>query len=75
MGYECYKSTPEIPATDEARLHVLFLCCTRYVVEKHGGVMETDPDTYNAYVSIPESNKVACLDELEMLFGCDGLTM
>ncbi|MBW2108359.1 MAG: hypothetical protein JRI36_06825 [Deltaproteobacteria bacterium] len=57
-----------IPATDEARFHVLFLCMVRSVVEKYGVTMKTDPETYNALISIPTSKKDLCFDELEALF-------
>lgn len=67
------QATREIPATDEARLHVLFLCVVRTIVEKHGGTMKTDPDTYDAHISIPKDNEIMCFDELEMLFTDDGL--
>ena len=62
-----------VPATDEARLHVLFLCVVRSIVEKHGGSMETDPETYNAQISVPTNAKDVCFDELETLFTCDRL--
>ena len=62
-----------IPATDEARLHVLFLCVVRSIVEKYGGSMETDPETYNAHISVPTEKKDICFNELETLFTCDKL--
>jgi hypothetical protein len=60
-----------IPATEEARLHVLFLCVVRTIVEKHGGTMETDPDTYDAQISIPKGSETVCFHELERLFPGD----
>lgn len=55
--------------TEEARLYVLLLCCIRFVVEKHGGTMETDPVTHNANVSIPRNKKAVCCQELRVLLG------
>lgn len=68
MRYNQCNVMPAIPATDEARLHVLFLCVVRTVVEKYGGTMKTDPETYNAQISIPTNNKTHCFDELEAIF-------
>ena len=73
MGNNPRQNFIECLSIDQARLHILFLSCTRYVVEKHGGIMETDPETYNAIASIPESNKEACLEELETMFGPNNL--
>jgi hypothetical protein len=68
MRATAYKIPMNIPATDEARLHMLFLCVVRTIVEKHGGTMETDPETYDAQISIPRGNETMCFDELERLF-------
>jgi len=56
-------------STEQARLHVLLLCVTRFVVEKHGGAMETDPATHTAYIRIPASKKTACFEELGEMLG------
>jgi len=69
-----HKTVKNIPATDEARLHVLFLCVVRTIVEKHGGTMETDPETYDAQISIPKGSETMCFDELERLFTGDEQT-
>jgi len=74
MHNDYCKAVQEIPATDGARFHVLFLCVVRTIVEKHGGTMKTDPDTYDAHISIPKGNETICFDELEMLFTNDGLS-
>jgi len=68
-----FENKTVVPATDEARLHVLFLCVVRSIVEKHGGSMETDPETYNAQISVPTNVKDVCFDELETLFTCEKL--
>jgi hypothetical protein len=62
------KPVTHLPATDEARLHVLFLCAVRTIVEKHGGTMETDPETCDAQIHIPKGSETLCFDELEKLF-------
>ncbi len=64
MRYTSQANQPEMPPTEQARLHVLMLCVTRFVVEKHGGAMETDPATHTAYIRIPASQKAACFQEL-----------
>lgn len=68
MKHAFFNPEAPIPAMDEARLHVVFLCVVRSIVEKHGGTMVTDPETYSARISIPTSKKEPCLDELEALF-------
>ncbi|MBW2264774.1 MAG: hypothetical protein JRF28_01190 [Deltaproteobacteria bacterium] len=58
----------EITSTTEAaRLHVLFLCLMRHIVEKHGGTMRTDATTHKAHISIPQSKKTICFQELGKL--------
>jgi hypothetical protein len=69
MRYQKRFDTPRMSATEDARLHVLFLCLIRFVVEKHGGTMETDPVTHNASISIPQSKKAVCCQELTELLG------
>jgi len=64
MKYKNHSNKPEMSPTEQARLHVLMLCVTRFVVEKHGGAMETDPATHTAYIRIPASKKAACFQEL-----------
>jgi hypothetical protein len=64
MRYTSHSDKPEMSLTEQARLHVLMLCVTRFVVEKHGGAMETDPATHTAYIRIPASKKSACFEEL-----------
>jgi hypothetical protein len=73
MGDTSCRAATEIPATDAARFHVLFLCVVRTIVEKYGGTMKTDPETYDAQVSIPKNNESICFDELETLFTYDEL--
>jgi hypothetical protein len=72
MRASSHRAVRGIPATDEARLHVLFLCIVRTIVEKHGGTMETDPETYDAHITIPKGRETICFDELERLFPDDG---
>ncbi len=64
MKYKNHSNKPEMSPTEQARLHVLMLCVTRFVVEKHGGAMETDPATHTAYIRIPASKKAVCFQEL-----------
>ena len=54
---------------EKARLHVLFLCFVRFVVEKHGGTMDTDPETHDASIRIPPRHRDACFKELGKLMG------
>ncbi len=49
---------------ERARVHALFTCILRPVVEKHGGSIEMDSVTYHPLISIPESSKIACFEEL-----------
>lgn len=69
-----HNTARDIPATEEARFHVLFLCVVRTIVEKYGGTMETDPETYDAQISIPKGSETMCFDELERLFPGDEQT-
>jgi len=64
MSCKSHPGNPEMSPTEQARLHVLMLCVTRFVVEKHGGAMETDPATHTAFIRIPASKKSACFEEL-----------
>lgn len=58
---------PWLSTTEKVRLHILFMCCIRFVVEKHGGVMQTDPETLVACMKIPQSHTAACFQELKEL--------
>jgi hypothetical protein len=58
---------PWLSRTEKVRLHILFMCCIRFVVEKHGGAMETDPETLVACMKLPESHTAACFQELKEL--------
>jgi hypothetical protein len=70
MGCATFGSSAVLPATDEVKLHILFLSCVRFVVEKHGGTMATDPHSLDAQLDIPENTKDACFEELgELLNG------
>jgi len=70
MGCATFGSSAVLPATDEVKLHILFLSCVRFVVEKHGGTMATDPPSLDAQLDIPENTKDACFEELgELLNG------
>jgi hypothetical protein len=73
MFHNSAASVAELPATDESRFHVLFLCVVRTIVEKHGGTMKTDPETYDAHITIPKNSETNCFDELETLFTADEL--
>lgn len=52
---------------ESARVHLLFLCLVRYVVESCGGTMEVDPETYKACITVPEGVRVRCLEQLDRL--------
>jgi len=49
------------------RLHILFVSCIRFTVEKHGGIMETDPNVRIATIKIPKDCTIACFEELKEL--------
>jgi hypothetical protein len=53
--------------SERARVHALFTCILRPVVEKHGGTIEIDPATLHPIISIPQTTKVACFEELGQL--------
>lgn len=48
-------------------MHILYISCIRFVVEKYGGLMETDPDMRIASIRIPKQYTVACFMELRKL--------
>ncbi|MCK4728261.1 MAG: hypothetical protein KAT27_05015 [Desulfobacterales bacterium] len=58
---------PWLSTTEKVRLHILYMCCIRFVVEKHGGAMQTDPETLVACMKIPQSQTAACFQELKEL--------
>lgn len=58
---------PWLSTTEKVRLHILFMCCIRFVVEKHGGAMQTDPETLVACMKIPRGETAACFQELKEL--------
>lgn len=58
-------NTPGISGIEKARFHFLNLCFVRFVVEKHGGTMETDPATYTAYIRIPQNKRAVCTHAVE----------
>ncbi len=49
--------------------HFLLLSLVRIVVEKHGGSMEIDQETNSFTVTISETQKAACFEELEGIIG------
>jgi hypothetical protein len=49
--------------------HQLLLHMVRCVVEKHGGSITLDEKTNSLILSIPESKKTACFQELEQTLG------
>ncbi len=70
MGYANFGSSAVLPAMEDVKLHILFLSCVRFVVEKHGGTMSTDPNSLDAQLDIPENTKDASFEELgELLKG------
>ena len=58
---------PWLSADEKVRLHILYLSCIRFVVEKYGGLMETDADMRIASISIPKRYTAACFEELKAL--------
>lgn len=50
--------------SERARVHALFTCILRPVVEKHGGTIEIDRATHHPIISIPQTTKTACFEEL-----------
>ena len=49
--------------------HQLLLHMVRCVVEKHGGSITLDEKSNSLVLSIPESKKTACFQELEETIG------
>ncbi|MBW2194133.1 MAG: hypothetical protein JRD47_09635 [Deltaproteobacteria bacterium] len=58
---------PWLSTTEKVRLHILYMSCIRFVVEKYGGIMETDRKTCMASIRIPKDHTVACFQELKDL--------
>jgi hypothetical protein len=69
MRHEIDWNIPGLSTIERARLHVLSLCFIRFVVEKHGGSMETDQATHDACIKIPQRVRAACFEELGELLG------
>jgi hypothetical protein len=59
--------TPLLSKGEKVGLHVLYLCCMRSVVQRHGGIMEVDSAMRRAAILVPTSQRVACLEALEGL--------
>jgi hypothetical protein len=58
---------PWLSANEKAQIHVLFISCIRFTVEKYGGVMETDSNVRIATIKIPKDHTSACFQELKLL--------
>ncbi len=56
-----------LSTTEKVRLHILYMSCIRFIVEKHGGTMETDRSTCLASIKIPKAHTAACFYELKRL--------
>ncbi len=54
---------------EKGRSRFLLLSLIRTVVEKHGGDMEIDEENNTFTVTIPESRKAGCFQELEEIIG------
>ena len=65
LSYQKFWNTPGISSIEKARFHFLNLCVVRFVVEKHGGTMETDPATQTAYIRVPQSKRAVCAHVVE----------
>ena len=50
--------------SERARVHALFTCILRPIVQKHGGSIEMDPETQHPIMKIPQRSRVACFEEL-----------
>jgi len=59
--------TPLLSKSEKIGLHVLYLCCMRSVVQRHGGIMEVDSAMRRAAILVPTSQRAACLEALEGL--------
>ena len=55
---------PWLSKGEKTGIHILYLSCIRFVVEKHGGVMETDEAMRIASIKIPKRFTAACYQEL-----------
>jgi hypothetical protein len=66
MNKEFWK-LPWLSRDEKAGIHVLYLSCIRFVIEKHGGSMETDRGVRIASIRIPKGYTAACLEELHEL--------
>ncbi len=53
--------------SERARVHALFACILRPVVEKYGGTVAMDPQTLDPIISVPKGRKAACFEELAEL--------
>lgn len=58
---------PSLSTDEKVRLHVLYISCIRSIVEKYGGIMETDPGIRIASIKLPKTRTVACFRELTEL--------
>ena len=58
---------PWLSTDEKVSLHILYLSCIRFVVNKYGGVMETDTDMRIASIKIPKRYTAACFKELKAL--------
>lgn len=65
LSYQKFWNTPRVSSIEKARFHFLNLCVVRFIVEKHGGTMETDPATHTAYIRVPQSKSAVCAHVVE----------
>jgi hypothetical protein len=65
LSYQKFWNRPGISNIEKARFHFLSLCSLRFVVEKHGGIIEIDPATQTAHICAPESKKAVCTHAVE----------
>ena len=65
LSYQELWNTPGISSIEKARFHFLNLCFVRFVVEKHGGTMETDPATQTASIRAPQNKRAVCAHVVE----------
>ena len=64
------KNNPSPPGTSgEGDHHFLLMRRVRDVVEKYGGSVKIDQGSNSAVLSIPQSKKTACFEELQEIIG------
>ncbi|KPK28869.1 MAG: hypothetical protein AMK69_08230 [Nitrospira bacterium SG8_3] len=50
--------------SQESKRHALALSLIGSIVHKHGGTVQTDPETHSISIDVPNDEKLACAEEL-----------